>query len=247
MISTVGAPAALQWTPAGGGTVALAVVRPDGVAVSPAPAVVSGKATFTPTMPGRYLLTWSTPAERLVDVLDVWPADPHYGISLADAKSAIGRAPEDEERLQLLIAAATFVIEDLAGPIVPVDTTWLASGGGRAIALPDVDVTVSQVAVDGVVLDPSAYIVNGGAGVVYARGAFAPGTLNVAIAYRAGGGAVPANLRLAVMEQLRFLYQITLAGNGRAAQDLGYTPAGYAVPYLVLGLCQASPAAPGFA
>lgn len=199
-------------------------------------------------MPGRHLLTWAaSDGSSHVDMVDVWSADPHYGISLADAADAVGNAPTaSADVMPLYVAAATYVIEDLAGPVVPEARTWATDGGSRRIALPAMGVQVSQVTVDGVVVDPAGYKVDEAAGIVVAASPFADGDLNVEIAYRVGGGPLPANLRLAIREQVRFLWQVAKAGNGRAAQDLGYTPAGYAVPYLVLGLCQAAPRAGGF-
>ena len=147
--------------------------------------------------------------------------------------------------LPLYIAAASLVIEDLCGPLVPATLTHKAHGG-RPVVLPHTDVTVESVTVDGVLLAASAYEVDETSGIVYDATSLV-GVRNVVVTYAVGVALLPANLRLACMEQLRFLWQTTRQGTGRAAQELGYTPSGYAVPYMVQGLCASHPRAPGFA
>lgn len=260
MVTIVGEAAALSWTPTeGSGTTAtLAVVLPDGSALSPAPSV-SGTATFTatltPTLPGRHLLTWSRGTARLVDVLDVWPATPRLLISVDDAAVAVGQgatltqAKRDE--LQLHIAAATMAVEDLTGPILSTSRTVTRDGGRNAVTLPHTGVSVSSVTVDGTALAASGYVVDSDAGIVYAgstgAGVFAWGRANVVVSYTVGDNVIPPQVRLACMEQVKFLWQVTRQGATR--DDLGYTPSGFAVPRMVQELCATVDAtkAPGFA
>lgn len=257
MPTIVGEAAALSWTPTeGSGTTAtLAVVLPDGTTLSPAPTVTHTTGTFTasvaPSQAGRHLLTWSRGTARLVDVLDVWPADPRYLVSVDDAAAAVGQgvalpqARRDE--VQLHVAAASAVVEDITGPIVKTSRTVLRDGGRLVVVLPSVDVSVASVTVDGTVLDEDAYLVDDEAGLIYATsGVFGGGRLAVSVAYTVGGNVVPAQVRLACMEQVKFLWQVHRQGARR--EDLGYTPSGFAVPRMVLELCEsATSKAPGFA
>lgn len=256
--TTVGGAAALQWTAPGSGAVTLTVTLPDGTTSTPAvtgttPAVAS----LTTSQVGRHLLSWAQGTATHVDVLDVWPADPHYLISLDDALDAVkanGRAPAQMTRddLALYVAAASYVIEDMVGPVVQRTTTFTATGGRESVLLPATNVSVSSVVVDGSTWSTSAYTVDTSAGIVWAKSGAFPATSrgNVVVTYTtaAGDDGLPANLRLACMEQVRFLWQTAKVGRATAAQDLGYTPSGFAVPYMVQGLCAAAPnKTPGFA
>ena len=257
MPTVIGEAAALSWTPSeGSGTTAtLAVVLPDGTTLSPAPTVTHNAGTFsatlTPTQAGRHLLTWARGTARLVDVLDAWPADPRYLVSVDDAAAAVGQgvtlpqARRDE--VQLHVAAASAVVEDITGPLVVSSRTVLRDGGRPVVVLPSVGVSVSSVTVDGTVLAEDAYLVDEDAGLVYATaGAFGGGRLAVSVAYTVGTNVIPAQVRLACMEQVKFLWQVHRQGATR--NDLGYTPSGFAVPRMVLELCEsATSKAPGFA
>lgn len=256
MATIVGEAASLTWTPTeGSGTTAtLAVVLPDGTTLTPAP-TVSGTATFTatltPSQAGRHLLTWSRGTARLVDVLDVWPAAPRFLISVDDAAAAVGQgatltqARRDE--LQVHIAAASAVVEDITGPLVATSRTVTRDGGRASVLLPHTGVSVSSVTVGGSEVD---FVADSDAGIVYAGadgfGWFASGRQNVAVAYTVGDNTIPPQARLAVMEQTKFLWQVHRQGATR--DDLGYTPSGFAVPRMVAELCASvGSKAPGFA
>lgn len=255
---TVGATATLTWQPPSSETVTLTVTLPDGTTTSPS---VSGSqpatASVVTSQAGRHLLSWAQTGvgRQFSDVLDVWPADPHYMISLDDGLEAIkanGRTPDSTTRndLALYVAAASYVIEDMVGPAVTRETTYTTTGGRESVVLPAVNVSVVSVVVDGSTWDASTYTVDTTTGIVYAKSGYFPATSrgNVVVTYRTGSGALAANLRLACMEQVRFLWQVAKVGRATAAQDLGYTPSGFAVPYMVQGLCKAAPdQAPGFA
>lgn len=180
--------------------------------------------------------------------------DTRLAISVDDAVEAItqgGGTVSNTVRDQLegYVAAATRVVEDLVGPVVPETRTWVCDGGSVALGLPDGHVSNVAVTVDGVEVDAAGFTVDETAGIVRSTGAaFASGRQNVSVAYDVGYlDEMPGNVRLAVMEQVRFLWQTSRQGATRDAA-VGYTPAGYAVPYLVIGLCEASDRRmPGFA
>jgi len=251
----VGALASVSWSPVGSDAATLAVRLPDGTTLTPAPTVAAAAspytASFTTTQPGRHLLTWSRSADRQVDIFDVWPADPRYLISLDDAAAAIGTMPvADKADLPLYVAAATYMIELLAGPVLLTSKTYRADGGRGSYALPALPVTVTQVKVSGVVQDPSVYFVDEAAGIVY--GWFlAAVPLAVEISYTAGGTVVAANLVLATRELVKHLWtsgrQSGRPGQIDAATDTVPTRFGFAVPHRVEEFCSATPSAPGFA
>ena len=251
-VTTIGQAVTLSWAaPTVDPAVVLTVTQPDGTSATPTVAQASPyTAAFTPAQAGRHVIRWSQAGASLSDILDVWPVDPHYLISVDDAMGAVksgGTAPATvREEMPLYIAAATYVIEDICGPLVRTLRTARFDGGRSAVALPAMPVSVVSVTVDGTLLSASDYVVDEAAGVVYYD---FPATArrNVSVSYMVGSTTIAPNLRLACMEQVRFLWQTTRSGTGRAAQDLGYTPSGYAVPYMVQGLCATHTPAPGFA
>lgn len=254
----IGSSVALSWTPGVAGTATVAVRLPDGTTLTPAPTVtttgsggaVVHTAAFTTTQAGRHLVSWTSGTTKLVDIADVWPADPRFLISIDDALDAIkagaGAPASTRDDMPLYVAAASLAIEDLCGPLISESRTLTTNGGRPSIVLPATNVTVTSVTVNGSALAAASYDVDKGAGVIWSP-CLTPGVGNVVVVYTVGSMTLPANLRLACREQVRFLWQTTRQGTGRAAQELGYTPSGYAVPYMVAGLCAAHPGAHGTA
>lgn len=251
----VGADASLSWAPGGTGAAAVVVVRPDGTTVTPALVVAGAVGAYTATLPttlaGRHVLTWSRGPARFADIVDVWPADPRYIISIDDAMLAIGSGPASQrDDVGIHVATATWIIERLAGPVISEARTHKADGGRGAVVLPVLPVQVTAVTVSGALLDPAAYTVDEDAGVVY--GAFAPGRpRNVVVTYRVGAATIPANLSLAARKLVKHLWsqerRAGTPGDGAAAADTVATPFGFAVPRAVVELCSPAVTAPGFA
>ena len=123
----LGAATAVSWVlGVASQTVVLTVTAPDGTTATPTVTETTGtySATVATALPGRYLLSWvkaAAPAAAYTDILDVWPADPRFIISLDDARAAVawtaGNTAKDDT-LRLFVAAATVVIEDIAGAVV---------------------------------------------------------------------------------------------------------------------------------
>jgi hypothetical protein len=269
----VGAVTPLSWSPGGAGAAALDVRLPDGTPVAPAPTVTGAAGVYTAdlatTQAGRHLLTWSRAGELFADVLDVWPVDPRYLISIDDAldacrfaKPAARDAARDQ--MPLYVAAATPVIEDMTGPLITTERTKLADGGTSAILLPAAPAQVVSVTVSGVLLPAASYVVDEAAGIVYAAesvyaylaagygyGLFTPGRLNVVIVYTVGSPVLAPNLRLAVREEVAYLWsmgqQQPRQGTSGAPDATVFTPSGFAVPRRVSELCAAHPRVAGFA
>ena len=255
MAVTVGATETLTWPDAPTeGTITLTVMRPDGVLETPTVTTTGGKVTaqYPTSHPGRHLLSWSSEGDRYADIIDVWPEDPRYLISIDDALSAIRSklpAAKDAARedIGLYVAAATFVIENITGPIIRIEKTRSARYNGRSILLPEPGQVTSVQVAGGPVLDPSAYTVDEEAGVVWVT---APTGAQLTVAYAVGSTSIPANVRLAAREQVRFLWQVghQASRGGSQGPDLTpFTSEGFAVPRRVIELLQGMSRLPGFA
>jgi hypothetical protein len=266
----LGAAVTVLWGNApAGSTVAINITRPDGTP-GPTPPVTGDvpnvQAVFIADMPGRWLIRWAaagTEPGSYTDVLDVWPEDPRFIISLDDALAALNMtdkkiAPAQVEDLRLYIAAATPIIEDICGPVVPGMFTQTTDGGGWAIPLFNRPTEIVSVTELGAPLDPSAYFLDDEAGILYAgrpqaTRRFMPGYQSVVVQYRAGAQAVPPNIRLATRELVRHWWQLGKQGTGggrggsfdQTAPE--WTPSGFAVPKRVIELCGRMQKTGGFA
>jgi hypothetical protein len=266
----LGAAAAVLWSSAPvGSAVAISITRPDGIA-GPTPPVTGDapavQAMFIADMPGRWLIRWTAAGSSpgsYTDVLDVWPADPRFIIGLDDARAALNMQDSKTtaaqlDDLRLYIAAATPVIEDIVGPVIPGTFTQTTDGGGWAIPLFNRPTEIVSVTELGAPLDPSAYFLDSEAGILYAgrpqaTRRFMPGYQSVVVEYKAGAPAVPPNIRLATRELVRHWWQLGKQGTGggrggsfdQTAPE--WTPSGFAVPKRVIELCGKKNAPGGFA
>lgn len=261
----VGTLTTVQWTRTAGHTVTLAVTKPDGTQVDPAPTVSSEfSAQIECDQPGRYVLRWedtTAPAATYVDTLDVWPEDPRFLISLDAAMDALKwkgaqRSGDDAARLRLYVAAATEVIEDIAGAVLIRTVVQSADGGRTGVALWERPSEIISVVVDG---HPTTnYIPNLNAAIVYAKPAhsrFADGLQNVVITYRTGATEVSPSIQLGTAELVRHLWQVgqqAMTGNPaeQTAQDprqTSLTRSGFAVPNRVIELVGNRHSLPGIA
>lgn len=251
----------LRWSGPPSGTAALAVVNPDGTTVTPAPTVTVGNpstelsATLTPTQAGRHRVTWSRGGTFHTTILDVWPADPRYIIGIEDAMSALritlpAEQTRQRDEVAVYVAAATWVIENISGPVLPVTKTYRCDGGAPAIVLPDHGVDVTEVTVDGTAVTLTTYDVDESAGIIYAP--TTRGRLNVVVTYSVGSSTIDPNVRLATREEVRFLWQIGHQGARPVGPDastevIAWMPQGFAVPKRVIELLESRPRAGGFA
>lgn len=243
-----GAPVKAIWAGApAGGTYAVALTRPDGTTftsptINTTPDV---SVTFTPDMAGRWLIRWtsSTVFGAYSDVVDVWPTDPKFIISLDDARTALqmspNTAPDQLEDLRLYIAAATPIIESMVGPVTVRTQTQRVQRGWSFAALYDRPNSITSIVLDDATTVPSGdYVVDLDAGMVvfnYALGQAAT------ITYASGPALVPPNVRQATRELVKHWWQI--GRNSRAATAPpaeAWTPAGFAVPRRVIELCEPS-------
>ncbi|MCB2413653.1 hypothetical protein LGT39_12440 [Demequina sp. TTPB684] len=253
----VGTPATVSWLSPAAGEASLTVTGPDGVELDPAPAVTDSSAqhdaTFTPELPGRYLLHWSTPADAFVNILDVWPLTPRFLVSREQALQRLRQvdnsAGTELDALMLYIAAASAVVEFHTGPLFTSSETWteVSAYGQRAVVLPNHDVTVTAVSVDGTALSEGAYTVDEEPGIVWVdvgRGA------KVSVSYTVGSQQVPVAAQLACLEIMAHSWQQTHQGvvgyNADGTQTVT-TSMGYAIPKRALEWIHAVPGAAGVA
>jgi len=206
-------------------------------------------AAYTPTQAGRHLIRWvgtgSNPS-AYTDIFDVFPADPRFLISLADARDVLNFAATNtthDDELRLYLAAATVVVEELDRPYVQETQTFTCDGGRAAVVLPEAPITaVTSVTNEGTALASTAYRLNAGSGIVhYLNGTFPVGTQNIVFTYTTGLARIPANVILAARELVKHWYQRSQQSPRPQFQgvindgDMTYV-AGYAVPNFVVGI-----------
>lgn len=250
------------WVFGSAATVVATVTLPDGTTAS---ATVSGTSTYTATytsvQAGRHVMRMVASGAAVgahTDTFDVLPADPGFIVSMQDVRDALniptGVTANDEE-LRRFLAAATPVVEEIAGPVVRATKTWTTSGGRTALAVPHSQLaSVSSVVVNGSTLTPgSDYITDLPSGLIYAGTRSAPSRFaagDVVITYVVGAGA-GSNVWLAACELVRFWWQQGQQTQGRPAfggtVDVGdyVSSAGYAVPRRVIELLSPNAPAPG--
>lgn len=250
-----------------GQTVTLTVTLPDATTATPTVAEVGTSGTYSATVStpqaGRYLLAFSkaaAPVAKYTDVLDVWPADPRFIVSLDEVVSALRvdytQSPADISDQRLFIAAATPIIEDIVGAVIVRTVTQLASGGKSGVALYERASAITSVKVNGATLTANSdYVFASNLGIVYAGsasspGVFLPGQVNIEIVYTVGSSTISQNVRLATIELVRHWWQYGRNANGPAAAvaagvEMVQTPSGYWVPNAVFAMCKPQARADG--
>lgn len=198
--------------------------------------------------------------------------NPTYLATLAEFKTAIndtsGSTTNDVE-YQSFLDAATAVVENITGPIIPRTVTELHSGGMEYIVLrqrPVISVislteytgTGAQALTLATSLDLSgglSFTLDRETGTVIRRAAgygypFPSGMDNVTVVYSAGYSVVPENIKRAALAQAAHFYQQTQLGgrpafNGGANSGGAATGFGYGVPYFVRQTLEPNERIPG--
>lgn len=177
-------------------------------------------------------------------------------ISEAEAKASIGGlgrlAGEDQQWLTDAIEALTPVIEQHTGPILMRPETVVVDGGLGALTLPWPIHTLVSVSVDGETVPTTGYTVVSSAGVIIrSSGLGWPTGKTIVVEAIVGREEVPANVKMAARELIRFWWQQGRQGGAAfGASDQGdfAVPQGFLMPNRVISLLAAGPkAAPGFA
>lgn len=256
VVNYVDTPVELMWTSADTAEASLTVTKPDGTSVEPAPTVTDDGAAhtaiFTPTVPGRHLLTWSTAGDAKADIVDIWPADPRFLVSHAlvvDRLRQVNASGTEYDALPLYIAAASWVVEKLVGPqFLAAKTKSLVSvNGQRAVNLPQSQINeVTSVSIDGTALAAGDYIVDEDAGIVHVD---VPRLAKVVIAYTAGGDGVPFAAQMGCLEIIAHAWQQThqsVSPFGDQADTVA-TPMTYSIPRRALEWLDSLPKTAGVA
>ena len=245
----VGSTTSVSWAAGVAAETTLAVTKPDGSVVAPAPATTGTDTTYSAQLavdvPGRWLLRWSQAGGAVfVDVLNVWPADPRYLVALTQVTARTGQTVED---VQLAIAAATWMIEKLVGPVLPAQKSWRHHCRSDSLVLPDTGVSSVTGTQGGVPFPIDPVNVDDEAGIVYGL----PTSGVVRVSYSVGGTDVPADLQLAAIRIATHLVQQTRnvgdPGARTPMDDQVRTPFGFALPAAAYELCQPHMRAGGFA
>lgn len=239
------------------GTTVLTVTLPDGTTATPSvvdtAAPVYSAVVATPQA-GRYLLTWEQAAtdQLYTDVLNVWPGDPRFIVSVEDMISAIRQtttvSDSDRSDMRLIVAAATEVIEDIVGAVLVRTVTQKANGGSGAVVLHEIPTAVTGVVSAVTLTEGTGFVVDYSAGIVYSGTASSPswftsGRQNITLTYTVGAATVKPNIRLATIELCRHMWQIGRQTIQRAripgetVTELVSTPSGFLVPKRVMELC----------
>jgi len=246
VMNTVGARVPVEWRSGGTTAATLAVTRPDGTPLSPAPTVsVTAEvqsAEFDATQSGVHYLTWTLAGGAVfTDIVDVWPVNPRYLVSTSDVIKRLSAAGPTSaknlgdwfETLSLYIASATEVVETITGALLPKARTYTASGrfDRRNLVLPVSGITVESVTVDDVLLPKADYKVDTMAGIIISD-SFTEGDLNLVVAYTAGTTHIPPQARQACLEIVTHMWQIGRQGSRESSttDETVVTPYGYAIP-----------------
>jgi hypothetical protein len=240
-------------------TVTLTLLLPDGTEAGPytleAGQVVRESVgrfsyRYVPEQAGQHIARWETTIPTAVDE-ESFDVEPRWGeagmVSLVDVKDHLKKRVTDTDqdaKLQGFIRAATSLIEDRMGHMIPVTVTEDVYSRGDVIVLrerPVIEVVSVHRYPGAVVLDAHdvttqtrGWKLTSVEGVVETSGRF-PGDMRVV--YRAGRQPIPHRYRLACLELTAHLWrtsQLNQEGGRPAAQgDTQIPAAGFALPYSV--------------
>lgn len=267
-----------------GATPVCTVTLPDGTTSTPA--VVHGvtgtyTASYLTTQAGRHSVRWvgtGTNASAFTDVFDVHSAaGAPQMFSLDEGRKAL-REPAaltlDNEEIRGYITAATRVVEDVYGPVVPATITQTFDGGKRKLFADTVITTMVSVTESGnALVSGTDYTVDYDAGILtrgtyqgsvfaeptYQEPAYFPavwafGIQNIVVVYKGGvpvNGVIPEHVRKAGRIIMRSLWQpdqqpYRPALGGHPDAEMTTTPNGLPIPRGALELLRRGSTDVGF-
>lgn len=210
-------------SPADPVTVVLTVTRPDGTTQMPAvvdlPETGQSQVDYEITQHGRHVVRWvaTDPDSAYLDVFSA--ADPSWPVlvGLAETKEHLNYQAgddNDDEELRGFIASASAVVEDIVGSVGRRSVTETNSGGERFVRLNYSPVlAVTEVRVDGELVDPGEYTAAPSGLLAKRSGCFPAGFHNVATTYEVGRTVVPANVHEGTLELIRINWRPQQGGN----------------------------------
>jgi uncharacterized phiE125 gp8 family phage protein len=210
------------------------ITRPDGTTTAPTPSNTSAgvyEATFTPAQVGHHGVYWQatgTNATAKEDAFNVQSSTVFPPVSMSDVKAHLNITTQDNDgELTAFLAAATSAIEQRVGPMTRRTITETHDGGGQVMLRTYPVISLTTVVDNDITLTSDQYRERDGV-VTRKSGTsatnFTTGLDGVSITYLAGRTIIPEDLRQAVLEQVRHMWE-TQRGQqrGRRGGD-DYTP-----------------------
>lgn len=207
--------------------ITLTITLPDNTTVSPTPirdSVGTFHYNYTPAAAGVFFYRWVTTGVGQSSEDGSFTVKPPYTtpVALADAKAFLGKTLSvDDGELKTFVDSAVAIITRHVGPLVPVTYTEAYDGGRDSIVLrkwPAIAIVSLTYPTGGTVLT-SDLDLDTDSGVLYLRygtiGPFFGGRRSVTITYTAGRVSLPEDLRDAVMELTKHLWESQRGGNTR--------------------------------
>lgn len=269
--------------PAAATSVVVTVTAPDGTTSTPA-VVPAGTGVYTATVPaaatsGTWLVRWAATGSGFgfasESQFQVRPAGVEQIVDLASVKAHLNMPAADtsqDDELIGFILAASAVVRDLIGPIIPeTHTEWFTGGVGTiSLAWQPVTAILSVTEYYGLSAFPLteqplgsqmnafAYTVDYVTGELTRRtfggqaALFAIGDKNIRVVYTTGRTDVPYNVRLGALELIRHLWQQSQQGarprfGGARMDGETHVPIGFAIPDRVVELLSPHRRPPGIA
>lgn len=270
--------------PANAASVTVTVTQPDGSTLTPTP-INAGPGVYqavvaAPTQTGTYLVHWSASGSGFSfsydDQFQVRPTGVEQIVDLASTKAHLNMRADDtsqDAELMGFILAATPVIRDMIGPIVPEQHVEFFDGGVMTISVAWQPLISIQSIYEyyglskfllteqplGTQMNAFGFTVDYITGQVTRRtfggeaALFADGDKNVEVHYTAGRGDIPYNVRLGALEFIRHNWSMTQqAGRPRVRPGMDgggemAVPIGFAVPDRVVELLSPHRRPPGIA
>lgn len=165
------------------------------------------------------------------------------------AKISTSLSEGQQQAIVRIIAAASSVVEKLAGPQESASKVWRFIPRPGPIVLPWRFNTVTSIVVDGVTVSSTLYdgVTRADRGIIDAVGWEPWSSGDSCVVTVAVGSTVPAaNVKLAALELCSFWWRRTQQ-NPSAAWSGGDVPMGFAVPQAVRELLEPTAPMPGFA
>lgn len=271
--------------PSNAASVVATVTNPDGTVQTPAvtnPSTGSYQAIVpTVSQSGTYLVRWVASGSGFYFVYEsqfqVQPSTVEQIVDLQSVKAHLNMNPSDvsqDAELLGFILAATPIIRDIIGPVLPESHTEFFDGGNGTIVLPWQPVISIQSVYEyyglsafllteqqlGQQMNAFSFTVDYVTGQVTRRtfggqaARFAIGDKNVKVVWTAGRADIPYNVRLGALELIRHNWQMTQQGgrgrwraSGAGGGDEMTVPIGFAVPDRVVEMLAPHRRPPGVA
>lgn len=144
-------------------------------------------------------------------------------IDVPTVKTHLGLSGSDKDaQLQVYVDAVIQHIADVTGMAVAGTHTRTFDGvGANSLVLDHTNVTVTSIVQDGITVDPTYYVVDSRAGIIYpggnyierGRGWWNWGRQNLVVTYTTADAAASPTVTLAALEGVRLYWELSQQGN----------------------------------